>query len=80
MNDRNHSETERDHTRNSHHEGGLTGFGGDNLNEKFPLRDFEAPPSHAFFNSEEQRTIADFKPEVFFVGQIVCGSKFNPSE
>lgn len=27
-----------------------------------------------------KRTLADFKPEVFFVGQIACGTKFNHSE
>lgn len=28
----------------------------------------------------EPRTIADFKAEAYFVGQIVCGMKFDSSE
>lgn len=30
--------------------------------------------------TRERRTIADFKAEAYFVGQIVCGMKFDCSE
>ena len=51
---------------------------------KFNLAGFKTNTNHPYHNPEqgkkEARTIPDFIPEVFFVGQIVCGSKFSPSE
>ena len=40
----------------------------------------EAGTAGQKLNHRDNRTLADFKPEVFFVGQIACGTKFNHSE
>lgn len=72
-----------ENTRNSLHEGGHTQLTDERvMTEKaFTLgNDIEENPHNLNGKTEDPRTIADYKPEVFFVGQIVCGSKFNPSE